>query len=122
MSMIYKTNGSVGAEQETTDGYRAPAPNTADTLVGGDVCNRIGKDPGDIREIMLETGAGRVACTAPPFGGFLGMEARAFRVAVERLGTRYGGQAPRAECGKMAASRIPRRSARAGVTDRSRTT
>jgi len=45
----------------------------ADTLVGNDVYNQKSAKLGDIKEVMLDMGSGRVAHAVLSFGGFLGM-------------------------------------------------
>jgi sporulation protein YlmC with PRC-barrel domain len=52
----------------------------ADTLIGEDVFNRDDERLGDIKEIMLDMRAGKVAYAVLTFGGFLGVGEKLFAV------------------------------------------
>lgn len=52
----------------------------ASTLIGNDVYNHKGEELGDIKEIMLDTGNGKVGYAVLSFGGFLGMGEKLFAV------------------------------------------
>lgn len=74
-------------EQDTYGMYKnrsgdGPGPRLmgAATLTGNDVYNRQDEDLGDIKEIMLDMGTGRVAYAVLSFGGFLGMGEKLFAV------------------------------------------
>ena len=57
----------------------------ADTLVGNDVCDQLGEDLGDIKEIMLDVGSGKISYAVLSFGGFLGMGEKLFAVPWKAL-------------------------------------
>ncbi len=52
----------------------------ADTLMGNDVYNLADEDLGDVKEIMLDMGTGRVSYAVVSFGGFLGLGDKLFAV------------------------------------------
>ena len=57
----------------------------ADTLMGNDVFNDQGEDLGDIKEIMLDVGAGRISYAVLSYGGVLGIGDKLFAVPWEAL-------------------------------------
>jgi sporulation protein YlmC with PRC-barrel domain len=57
----------------------------ADTLLGNDVYNASNEDLGDIKELMIEMGTGRIEYAVLSFGGFLGMGDKLFAVPWEAL-------------------------------------
>jgi hypothetical protein len=73
---IYKSSNN--------DGQR-PRLMGAGTLIGDDVYNHIDENLGDIKEIMLDMQAGKVAYAVLSFGGILGMGEKLFAVPWERL-------------------------------------
>ena len=69
----------IRAERDTSDG---PGPEImdADTLQGDNVVNSAGEDLGEIKAIMLDVAAGKIAYAVLSFGGFLGMGNKLFAV------------------------------------------
>ena len=74
-------NGGPGPEV----GGPGPEVMGATTLVGDDVYNHKGENLGDIKEIMLDMGSGKVGYAVLSFGGFLGMGEKLFAVPWEAL-------------------------------------
>lgn len=64
------------------DNRDGPGPEVmgADTLIGDDVINPQGDKLGDIKEIMLDVGRGRIAYAVLSVGGFLGLGDKLFAV------------------------------------------
>ena len=62
-----------------------PALMGAHTLLGNDVVNGQDESLGDIKEIMLDMRAGRVAYAVLAFGGFLGIGEKLFAVPWQAL-------------------------------------
>lgn len=52
----------------------------AETLIGNKVVNKAGESLGDIKEIMLEVGTGRVAYAVLSFSTYLGLSEKLFAV------------------------------------------
>ena len=67
--------------------HHGPGPDLmgAHTLVGNDVCDHLGEDLGDIKEIMLDVGSGKIGYAVLSFGGFLGMGEKLFAVPWKAL-------------------------------------
>jgi sporulation protein YlmC with PRC-barrel domain len=57
----------------------------ADTLIGDDVRNAQGESLGDLKEVMIDMGSGRVAYAVVAMGGFLGMGEKLFAVPWKAL-------------------------------------
>ena len=53
---------------------------SAKTLVGNEVCNHSGDSLGDIKEIMLDTGTGKVCYAVLSYGGVFGVGSKLFAV------------------------------------------
>lgn len=66
----------------TSSVHQGPGPALmgADTLIGNDVYNKKDENLGDIKEIMLDVGTGRVSYAVLSFGGFLGLGEKLFAV------------------------------------------
>ncbi len=64
------------------DTSAGPGPEVmgADTLIGNDVCNRQEENLGEVKEIMLDVGTGRVAYAVLAYGGVLGLGDKLFAV------------------------------------------
>lgn len=79
--MTYEARDTLGMYKRF-QGKRGPGPSLmgANTLVGEDVYNAEDQKLGDIKEIMLEMGGGRVAYAVLSFGGFLGVGDKLFAV------------------------------------------
>lgn len=77
--MNYETRDTFGMYKGTLHG---PGPHLmgADTLIGNDVYNHKEESLGDIKEIMLDVGTGKVSYAVLSFGAFLGMGAKLFAV------------------------------------------
>ena len=60
-------------------------------IVGKRVVNLSGEDIGDIKEVVIDSAAGRVTYAILSFGGFLGMGDRLFAVPWGRLSYDRGG-------------------------------
>ena len=58
---------------------------SASTISGDGVKNRKGEDLGTIKDLMIDTGSGRVAYAVLSFGGFLGMGDKLFAVPFKAL-------------------------------------
>ncbi len=58
---------------------------SASTISGDAVKNRKGEDLGTIKDLMIDTGSGRVAYAVLSFGGFLGMGDKLFAVPFKAL-------------------------------------
>jgi hypothetical protein len=82
--MNYEQRDSYGMYKVKTHG---PGPGLmgADTLVGNDVYNAQDENLGDIKEIMLDMGTGRVSYAVLSFGGVLGMGDKLFAVPWDAL-------------------------------------
>lgn len=52
----------------------------ADTLIGNAVVNRTAESLGEVKEIMLDVPAGRIAYAVLSFGGFMGLGHKLFAV------------------------------------------
>jgi sporulation protein YlmC with PRC-barrel domain len=78
--MNYQEQDTYGMYKSRTDGGPGPGLMGANTLDGNDVYNRQDEDLGDIKEIMLDMGTGRVAYAVLSYGGFLGMGEKLFAV------------------------------------------
>ena len=57
----------------------------ANTLIGNDVYSQNEEDLGDIKEIMLDTGSGKVCYAVLSYGGFLGLGEKLFAVPWQAL-------------------------------------
>lgn len=77
---MYK--GSPGATPNGPSTSHGPGPHLmgADTLNGNDVYNHKDEDLGEIKEIMLDVGTGRICYAVLSFGGFMGMGEKLFAV------------------------------------------
>ncbi len=77
--MNYEMRDPFGMYKGTVNG---PGPHLmgADTLVGNDVYNHKEESLGDIKEIMLDVGRGKVSYAVLSFGAFLGMGEKLFAV------------------------------------------
>src|SRR5262245_3980966 len=66
----------------TRDTSEGPGPEImdADTLQGDNVVNAAGDDLGEIKAIMLDVMAGKIAYAVLSFGGFLGMGNKLFAI------------------------------------------
>jgi len=71
--------GSGGYDPEI---HQGPGPRLmgANTLIGNDVYNHVGENLGDIKEIMLDVGSGRISYAVLSFGGFLSLGEKLFAV------------------------------------------
>lgn len=78
--MNYQEQDTYGMYKSRTDGGPGPGLMGANTLDGNDVFNRQDEDLGDIKEIMLDMGTGRVAYAVLSYGGFMGMGDKLFAV------------------------------------------
>ncbi len=69
------------------DHHTGPGPRLmgADTLNGNDVYNTADEDLGDIKEIMLDVAAGKVAYAVLSYGGVLGLGEKLFAVPWKAL-------------------------------------
>ena len=56
------------------------SPVKASHVIGRDVVNPKGENLGDIKEVMLDPGTGRIVYAVVAFGGFLGMGDKLFAV------------------------------------------
>jgi sporulation protein YlmC with PRC-barrel domain len=81
--MNYEERDSYGMYK--VDGGPGPSLMGADTLVGNDVYNGQGENLGDVKEIMLDMGTGRVSYAVLSFGGFLSMGEKLFAVPWDAL-------------------------------------
>lgn len=70
------------SESRYEDNDAGPGPEVmgADTLIGNEVCNRAEENLGEVKEIMLDVGSGRVAYAVLSYGGVLGMGDKLFAV------------------------------------------
>ncbi|WP_240224817.1 PRC-barrel domain-containing protein [Rheinheimera hassiensis] len=77
--MNYEMRDTFGMYKGTLNG---PGPQLmgANTLVGNDVYNHKEESLGDIKEIMLDVGNGKVSYAVLSFGAFLGMGEKLFAV------------------------------------------
>ena len=58
---------------------------SANTLIGEPVKNPEGEDLGRIKELMIDTGSGRIAYAVLSFGGFLGFGDKLFAIPWDKL-------------------------------------
>lgn len=65
------------------NGYKNVLP--ADTIKGTSVVNAAGKDLGNIEDVVLDLGSGRVAYAVLSFGGVLGLGDKYFAVPWDAL-------------------------------------
>lgn len=56
------------------------SPVKASSMIGTDVCNPKGDSLGEIKEVVIDPGTGRVAYAVVSFGGFLGMGKKLFAI------------------------------------------
>lgn len=56
------------------------SPVKASSIIGTDVINRKGDNLGDIKEVVIDPGTGKVAYAVVSFGGFLSMGEKLFAV------------------------------------------
>ena len=56
------------------------SPVKASSIIGSDVCNPKGDNLGEIKEVVIDPGTGRVAYAVVSFGGFLGMGTKLFAI------------------------------------------
>lgn len=82
--MNYETRDTFGM-YKNTHGGPGPYLMGADTLVGNDVYNHKEENLGDIKEIMLDVGNGKVSYAVLSFGAFLGMGEKLFAVPWDAL-------------------------------------
>lgn len=77
--MNYEMRDHFGMYKGTLTG---PGPHLmgANTLVGNDVYNHKEESLGDIKEIMLDVGSGKISYAVLSFGAFLGMGEKLFAV------------------------------------------
>lgn len=78
--MNYQEQDTYGMYKSRTDGGPGPGLMGANTLDGNDVFNRQDEDLGDIKEIMIDMGTGRVAYAVLSYGGFMGIGDKLFAV------------------------------------------
>ncbi len=64
-----------GREKDLDPGFMG-----ANTLIGDDVYNDQDEDLGDMKEIMLDIGSGRIAYAVLAFGGVFGIGEKLFAV------------------------------------------
>ncbi len=83
--MNYEERDSYGMYKVQANGGPGPGLMGADTLVGNDVYNQQDEDLGDVKEIMLDMGTGRVSYAVLSYGGFLGMGEKLFAVPWDAL-------------------------------------
>lgn len=79
MEVNYVTRDKFGMYAGQRDGP-GPLLMGADTLMGNDVYNHDGEDLGDIKELMIDMAAGKIAYAVLSFGGLLGMGNKLFAV------------------------------------------
>ncbi len=58
---------------------------SSSTINGDKVVNREGENPGDIKDLMIDTNNGRVAYAVLEFGGFMGMGSKLFAVPLSAM-------------------------------------
>lgn len=58
---------------------------SASTMMGDDVINSAGENLGEIKELMIDLEAGRIAYAVLSFGGFLGLGDKLFAIPWEAL-------------------------------------
>jgi sporulation protein YlmC with PRC-barrel domain len=56
------------------------SPVKASSMIGTDVVNSKGENLGDVKEVVIDPGTGRVAYAVVSFGGFLGMGEKLFAI------------------------------------------
>lgn len=78
--MNYQEQDTYGMYKSRTEGGPGPGLMGANTLDGNDVFNRKDEDLGDIKEIMIDMGTGRVAYAVLSYGGFMGIGDKLFAV------------------------------------------
>jgi hypothetical protein len=78
--MNYQEQDTYGMYKSRTDDGPGPGLMGANTLDGNDVFNRKDEDLGDIKEIMIDMGTGRVAYAVLSYGGFMGIGDKLFAV------------------------------------------
>lgn len=61
------------------------SPVKASSIIGTDVVNPAGENLGDIKEVVIDPGTGRVAYAVVSFGGFLGMGEKLFAIPFSAL-------------------------------------
>lgn len=83
--MSYMERDTLGIYKNSNNDGPGPGLMGAGTLIGNDVYNRAEESLGDIKEIMLDMRAGKVAYAVLSFGGILGMGEKLFAVPWERL-------------------------------------
>lgn len=79
MTTNYVTRDNFGMYADRQDGP-GPALMGANTLLGNAVHNKDDEDLGDIKELMIDMGTGKVAYAVLSFGGLLGMGNKLFAV------------------------------------------
>lgn len=72
-------------QHQGAEAYDSPRVLSATTVIGDDVRNQAGDDLGQVKEIMLDINAGRVAYAVLSFGGFMGMGDKLFAVPWEAM-------------------------------------
>ena len=79
MTTNYLSRDKYGMYADFSSG---PGPSVmgADTLLGNDVYNNDNEDLGDIKDLMIDMSAGRIAYAVLSFGGVLGVGDRLFAV------------------------------------------
>ncbi len=61
------------------------SPVKASSVIGTNVVNRLGDNLGDIKEVVIDPGSGRVAYAVVSFGGFLSMGEKLFAIPFSAL-------------------------------------
>lgn len=85
--MNYEERDTFGMYKAKGYDKEGPGPRLmgADTLIGNDVYNNDGEDLGDVKEIMLDMGSGKVSYAVLSFGGILGLGEKLFAVPWDAL-------------------------------------
>ena len=68
------------AHHDADEAGPGPEVMGADTLIGNEVCNREEENLGEVKEIMLDVGSGKVAYAVLSYGGVMGMGDKLFAV------------------------------------------
>ena len=83
--MSYQDKDTYGMYNSNNGDGSGPQLMGANTLIGNDVYSQNEEDLGDIKEIMLDTGSGKVCYAVLSYGGFLGLGEKLFAVPWQAL-------------------------------------
>ena len=83
--MSYQDKDTYGMYSSNNGDGPGPQLMGANTLIGNDVYSQNEEDLGDIKEIMLDTGSGKVCYAVLSYGGFLGLGEKLFAVPWQAL-------------------------------------